>query len=185
MDLLLNATPVALWHQIIHEAQTMCDVTLKEDLESYLVFLMVRYTDRPEVVKNIVAYEFLRSVQLTAKKRQTALQEVGDQCLIFAGLFPHLADKRLVRISYFVDMGQSAYSLLSKNHNDLYGSLAKQFVGLMDVLQSVRQFSKDHTDLLPLQAYELWNDTGSQRAYSVLKKVTQATPVLIDIKRKK
>jgi hypothetical protein len=184
MHLLLNATPIALWHQIIHEAQAMCDVTLKEELESYLVFLMVRYTNKPEVVKNIIAYEFLRGIKLSLAKRQKALQEVGDQCLIFAGLFPHIADKRLVRISYFIDMGQSAYATLSTAQNDIYALLAKQFVGLMDILQSIKQFSKDHIDLSPLEAYELWNDTGSKRALSVLKQYTQSTPIFIDIKNK-
>jgi hypothetical protein len=74
-------------------------------------------------------------------------------------------------------MGQSAYGTLAKTRNDLYGSLAKQFVTLMDVLQSVRHHSPQVPDLLPLQAYDLWNETGSQRAMTILKHYTQAMPV--------
>ena len=184
MKLLLNSTPIALWHEIIHEAQAMCDIRLIEELEAYLVFLMVRYTNKPEVVKQIIAYEFLQGINKSSAKQQDALQAVGDQCLIFAGLFPHMANKRLVRISYFVDLGQSAYANISRTNSDIYGLLSRQFVPLMDILQSIRQYSKENTDLLPLEAYELWNDTGSRRALSALKKYTHSTPVLIDIKNK-
>lgn len=184
MKLLLNSTPVALWHEIIHEAQMMCDITLLEELETYLVFLMIRHTNKPEVVKQVVAYEFLRNLNKTCGERQQTLQAVGDQCLILAGLFPHIAAKRLVNIRYFVDMGQSAYANISRARNDIYALLARQFVSLMDILQSIRQYSKEYVDLLPLEAYELWSETGSQRALSVLKKYTHSTPVLIDIKNK-
>jgi hypothetical protein len=101
--------------------------------------------------------------------------------LLFSGLFPKIAEKRLVKISYFVNMGQSAYGTLARTHHDLYASLAKQFVTLMDVLQSVRRHTSDFPDLLPLQAYDLWNETGSKRALRILKQYTQATPVTMKI----
>lgn len=179
MTLLVESTPIALWHKIIHEAEATCSMTLPDDLESYLVFLLARYINKPEMVKEIMAQDFLKGLKLTAKLREVALQEVGDKCLIFTGLFPKIAEKRLVKISYYVNLGQAAYGHISKKHTDLYYSLAQQFVGLMDVLQSVRVYSKEHPDLLPLQAYDLWSDTGSQRALSVLKGYTNGIPLRI------
>jgi hypothetical protein len=179
MDLLLNSTPVALWHRIIHDAETSCDINLNEELEAYLVFLLVRYTTKPEIIKQIMASEFLNSFKLSPKQRGQALQEVGDKCLLFSGLFPSLSEKRFVKIGYFVNLGQSAYAAVSSTHNDLYYSLAHQFVPLMDILQSVRLYSKKCLDLLPLQAYELWNETGSQRALNVLKQYTSCVPLKI------
>jgi len=184
MKLLLNSTPISLWHEIIHEAQGVCDIVLKEELEAYLVFLMMRYTSRPEIAKKIIAHEFLTGLKAAFAKRQAALRDVGDQCLLLAGLFPHVADKKQVKIRYFVDLGQSAYAMISDAANDVYASLAAEFVALMDILQSIRQYSKDHADLLPLEAYELWSETGSQRALSVLKRYTQSSPILVDIKNK-
>ena len=101
------------------------------------------------------------------------MKEVGDHCLLFAGLFPRAAEKRLVKISYFVGLGQGAYSTISQCTDDLYGLLALQFVVLTDVLQSIRQ----GYDLLPLEAYEQWNDTGSQRALRILQEYTKSTPI--------
>jgi hypothetical protein len=74
-------------------------------------------------------------------------------------------------------MGQTAYDRISKKRSDIYYSLARQFVELMDVLQSLRIYSTQHPDLLPIEAYDLWNETGSQRALSVLQQYTDCTPI--------
>lgn len=175
MRLLLGSTPTALWQGIIHEAESQCTIKLREEIESYLVFLLMRYMDKPELLKHIVATEFLNGLHETRNQQLNTFQAVGDKCLLFSGLFPHMAEKRLVKISYFVNMGQAAYATISKKSNDLYGMLASQFVPLMDVLQSIRG-SKNFAELMPLEAYELWNDTGSQRAFRMLKIYTQSLP---------
>lgn len=178
MKILLNSTSVASWHEIIHEAERRCATVLNEELEAYLVFMLMRYLTKPEIVKQVMAKEFMASLQLSASHRELALRGVGDKCLLFSGLFPKMAESRLVKISYFVNLGQSAYGTLAKTHHDLYGSLATQFVTLMDVLQSIRQHSAEFPDLLPFQAYDLWNETGSKRALSILKQYTHAMPVM-------
>lgn len=38
MNILTNSTSTALWHDIVHEAETSCAVSLEEEIESYLVF---------------------------------------------------------------------------------------------------------------------------------------------------
>lgn len=177
MELLMHSTSTALWHDIIHHAEETCAINLNEELESYLVFLLIRYIDKPELIKQIIATQFLTAIQSGPAKREQTLRAVGDQCLLFTGLFPRMAEKRLLKLSYFVQMGQAAYIGLSMKQNDLYGALAEQFVSLMDILQSIRQYN-NCPDLLPLQAFEQWHDTGSQRALKVLKQYTDAIPFI-------
>ena len=177
MKLLVNSTPTSLWYQIIHEAEAACEIPLEAEVESYLVFLMMRYTSKPEIARHIMATDFLKAYGSGPHQRQLVLQEVGDKCLLFSGLFPGIAEKRLVKVSYFVNLGQSSYATLSKTENDLYCSLSNQFVALMDVLQSLRQYSDQFPGMLPLQAYELWVETGSQRALSALKQYTHGIPI--------
>ncbi len=177
MNILVNSNSTALWHEIIHEAEKSCATILDEEIEAYLVFLLMRYLLKPEIAKQIVAEEFLAGLQLRSTEREIALQGVGDKCLLFSGLFPKMAESRLVKISYFVNMGQSAYGNLAKSQHDLFASLAKQFVSLMDVLQSVRHHSGEVPDLLPFEAYDLWNETGSQRALAMLKQYTRSIPI--------
>lgn len=185
MTLLLSTTSIALWHDIIHEAEAACTITLKEELEAYLVFLLARYANKPEIVKHIIANQFLESLNYGPHKKQLAMQELGDKCLIFSGLFPHLADKRMVKINYFINMGQSAYAAISTKSSDLYGMLAGEFVSLMDILQSIRCYSKEIVDLLPFEAYDLWNESGSKRALKILQQHTKATPIVINAGKNK
>jgi hypothetical protein len=174
MNLLTNTSSVALWQETIRDAQQACAVTLKSELEAYLVYLLIHYTNKPDLAKQVMAIKFLESLQLHKERRLILLQEVGDQCLLLTGLFPHIVVKRHVKINYFVGLGQAAYANVSKKATDLYHSLAMHFIVLMDVLQSIRQCS----DLLPLQAYEQWSELGSQRAFKVLQNYTLGVPIL-------
>ncbi len=180
MKLLLpHPDTLSLWRKIIHEAEAVCSVTLTEILESHLAHLLFRYTNKPELAKQILALEFLNGVDLPPHQRETALQEVGDKCLLVSGLFPKLAEKRHVKIGYFVNLGRSAYSSISHNEEDFYDNLSRYFVPMMDTLQSIRHYSSEFPDLLPLDAYELWHETGSQRALKTLQIYTRATPISI------
>lgn len=172
MHVLTSDNAVSLWHDTIRTAENRCAITLNAELEAYLVSLLVRYTNRPDIFEKAIALAFLNAMQSRAFKQRVALQSVGDECLLFAGLFPRLAEKRNVKIRYFVDLGQSAYATLSQQANDLFGILAFQFVSLMDVLQSIRP----HADLMPIEAYEQWSELGSQRALQILNEMTNGMP---------
>ena len=119
MSLLHDATPLALWHHVVQEAEVACSITLKQDIEAYLVFLLMKYTTQPEVLKQIIALEVLESMTLKHQQRAMVLQEVGDKCLLFSGLFPGLAQKRLTKLSYFVRVGQAAYGHISEKKKNL------------------------------------------------------------------
>ena len=47
-SLILHPTPMALWYSLICEAQKEVSVQLKTELESYLVFLLMRFHQRYE-----------------------------------------------------------------------------------------------------------------------------------------
>jgi hypothetical protein len=177
MKLLINPNPNGLWRDIIHEAEANCRSKLQVELEAYLVNLLVRYSTQPELASQIMATQFLEGAKLSPSERAVALQHVGDSCLLYSGLFPGIAEKRRVKISYFIDMGRSAYSTISTTSNDLYDLLTKSFVAIMDLLQSLRSYSKHHPDLMPLQAYDLWNESGSQRALRTLRQFSNASPM--------
>jgi hypothetical protein len=177
MKVLVNSSPLSLWQNVIQEAQYICSTELQKDLELYLISLLMRYMNKPEFVCQAVAPQLLQGLNTNeSKHREPLLQKVGDSCLLLSGLFPNHADKRLVKLSYFIKIGQGAYIAISKTSNDIYSLLAQQFVSIMDILQSIRQYAKEIPDLLPLQAYDLWNETGSQRAFRILKQYSQATP---------
>jgi hypothetical protein len=167
-----NAT--SEWHSLVCEASNFCHIELTEDLESYLVFMLMRFTDAPDIAHSVLALEFLGSAHQVGKQRQQTLRDVGDTCLLFTGFFPGRAQRRRVRISYYIKLGKTAYSSLSGCSKDsmspLFTDLSDQFVPLMDVLQSMRELESSCLSLDALQAEEIWNDTGSQHALETLHK---------------
>jgi len=171
--LVLHPTETSQWYALVNEAQLACKLRLNEELESYLVFLLMRFSSQPDVTSSVLAIDFLSGVQAGGQNRHEKLRDVGDKSLLFSGLFPGLAEKKHVRISYFVDLGQSAYGTLSiegsRNVARLFADLCQRFVPLMDVLQVMRDMSTDNPQILPLSAQELWHDTNSQYALSLFK----------------
>jgi hypothetical protein len=168
-QLILEPTSQAQWQSLVHDAQALCGRNLDETLESYLVFLLMRFTDKPHSLSRIMASDYLQSQFSSGEQRVERLRDVGDHCLLFSGLFPQLAERRLVRVSYFVNLGQSSYlqlsDLLDRSWSLVYGHLSAAFVILMDVLHAMRQLDGQSV-LTPLQAMDLWQDTGSHRCYT-------------------
>ena len=164
--LILLPTDTAQWYNLIYEAQQQRSIHLCEDLESYLVFLLMRFTEKPELASSVLAMDFFASNDATGQQRQQLLQELGDKCLLLSGLFPGRAQRKRVRVSYFVDIGQSAYAELGQQNFD---AIAASFVSMMDVLQALRDNSNP---LTPLEAQELAQDVNSESAKQTLNNLT-------------
>ena len=181
--LVVHGNATEEWLSLVHEAEAAAAYHLDEEMQSYLVFLLMRFTERPEMASAILAVEYLESLHATGHIAQDQLRNVGDKCLLYSGLFPQRAQRRRVKIGYFVDLGRSAYQQLAERVEnsaaDMYQRLAGTFVSLMDVLQAMRGLDTTAKHLDPLQAFELWQDTGSRYALNTLHKRTRATPLVL------
>lgn len=172
-------TSITQWKDLVSDASNLCQIYLPEDLESYLVFLLMRFMTAEQIAKKSMGLELLTSANRSGALRSLALRDVGDQCLIYSGLFPARARRKLVRVSYYVNIGKSAYLLLATNSKEqdcnLFTTLSNKFVYLMDILQAMREIDGGKTILDPLMAEELWHDTGSAHALHILKQFTVST----------
>ncbi len=179
-DFMLRPTATALWQALVSEAEERSQCRLNEEQESYLVFLLIRFLKHASLGGQPVALDYLTSQTLSGQMRSERLRDVGDQCLLLSGLFPRRAERRRVKTSYFVQLGRSAYNQLSESAlngmGSLYQGLAEGFVDLMDVLHAIRRLDHASPWLEPLEAMELWQDTGSRLARRSLQAVTGATP---------
>jgi hypothetical protein len=177
-EIILQPTAAAEWQNLVKEAEKTGHFELGEELESYLTFLLMRFTQKPEMAKSVLALEFLNGLEETGRQRIEKLRDVGDKCLLVSGLFPGRAEKRRVRISYFVELGINAYAVLAQSpqrYAKLYILLQESFVILMDTLHVIRSLSGQEQSLTPLQAQELWVDTASPHARAILRRASQAT----------
>jgi len=182
-ELVIRSSATEEWLSLVHEAEAAAACPLDEEMQSYLVFLLMRFTEKPELAASVLTVEYLQSMQATGRVGHEQLRDVGDKCLLYSGLFPRRAERRRVKISYFVNLGRSAYQHLSEQmeHSTavLYHRLAGTFVSLMDILQTMRALGTRSDHLDALQAFELWRDTGSRRALRILHKTSQATPLVL------
>lgn len=141
-QLILHPTDISQWHALVNEAQAATQLILSENTESYLVFLLMRFSQGPKLIESIVALDFLESVPKPRPLRMQLMRDVGDKSLLFCGLFPGIAERRHVSLNYFSEMGQAAYltvgELEDKPSSDLYFQLSKQFARLQQILQAMR-----------------------------------------------
>lgn len=176
-QLILDSSELSQWHTLVHEAELDYGCHLDEAMQSYLVFTLMRFSKNPQLNAHALALDYLTSHHLPNNLRSEQLRDIGDQCLLVSGLYPQSTEKRQVSAAYYVDLGRSAYHHIStvtqKGIAELYQQLAESFVLLMDLLQTIRQYSAPA--LQPISALDLWHQTGSRAALNQVSR--NATPL--------
>lgn len=138
----LHAGPAAqLWYELVREGEARMHTRLPEDVESYLVFVLHRHQADAQLGARTMALECLHGLECTGTARCDALRDVGDRCLLIAGLFPALARRRNVGPDYYASLGQAAYGevavLARAGHAALFMQLARGFGAMRQVLAGV------------------------------------------------
>lgn len=142
-ELILESSAAATWQRVLQEAAQRVSFPLDEERESYLILTLLHYLSRPELVRGVLALRFLDALAEYGEYRKTRLRDVGDQCLIYAGLFPEQAARRRVSHRYFIDLGRTAYSEVAQGTPSslgvLYERLSRTFDSLAEVLSALRE----------------------------------------------
>ncbi|HLT44635.1 MAG TPA: hypothetical protein VK000_08240 [Luteimonas sp.] len=142
MSVIRQGAAAALWQDAIREALAGCGRTLDESQESYLVFVLLRHQRDERLLARVQALEWFDAQQREGSARRDALRDVGDRCLLVAGLFPDLAQRRRVAVDYFVDLGSGAYQGVADAGHDAYAALfahlAASYRELVSALRGLR-----------------------------------------------
>lgn len=163
-QLILHPTDMSQWHALVNEAQASTRLILHENMESYLVFLLMRFSQSPELAESVLAIDFLNAMQTVGSQQIEALRAVGDKSLLLCGLFPGIAERRHVNLSYFTDMGQAAYLTVSELQGaeaPLYQELSSKFTTLQEILSALNALDYS-LDLEPAPDYPDLPSAGAQ-----------------------
>lgn len=140
MTTVRNGSATALWQELIREGAQRRHLALGEELESYLVFALMRHAGDGMLGARIMALEWLNAHERPL--RPDHLRDVGDRCLLIAGLFPRHAEGRRVDTRYYVDLGRGAYASAATRaprcERTLFDHLAEAFGSLVSVLDAIR-----------------------------------------------
>ncbi|MCR4306901.1 MAG: hypothetical protein NUV42_02930, partial [Candidatus Yonathbacteria bacterium] len=104
--ILTSSKEVALWYILVNDAQYRIGCQLPTDIESYLVFLLMRYMRKREMAGSVLAIEFMEGLNSQGVEKKDTLKEIGDTCLLYAGLFPKRARRLRVPDDYFANLGR-------------------------------------------------------------------------------
>ena len=143
MSSIRTGAPAEVWQALVLDACERSGHRLDESRESYLVFALLRYQRDEFLLARAQALEWLHAQSQVGTARLDALQEVGDRCLLIAGLFPGLAQRRRVSVDYFVDLGRGAYRDVAESGRSatalLFAQLAESYRDLVRVLRAMRE----------------------------------------------
>lgn len=164
----VEPTATAEWHTLVQAAGEACGTRLDEPVEAYLVFMLMRFSDRTGIGRRALALEFLEGLRDPDGAGTDRLRDTGDECLLVCGLFPQRVRRRHVPFSYYVGLGRGAYGTLARSgaasDTEPFDALAEGFLRLMELLQAMR--AGDSAQRLgPLEAAELAQQTGSRAAW--------------------
>lgn len=172
-------TAMEEWYELVRQAESSSGLIVGKELEYYLVNLLLRFMNKPELANTVLGLEYLLAEQEEGFGRWEALRNVGDECLLYSGLYPARVQKRRCSVSYYVKLGQRSYSSAAKQLRKeselsvLLDQVGSSFVRLMDVLQSIRAMEDSEQQLSLIQAVDLWHDTGSEIARKIISQHTK------------
>lgn len=142
-----EGTSVSLWTELIKEGEAKTNITLSENEESYIVFMLQRFLRKTEFASLPFAISYLESLLLDSKNYQRAvLNDTADASLIMAGFFPERAKRLCVSSSYFMQISRSCFLELAticdyfkhRGESSLYREVGMNIPNLAAVLYSVK-----------------------------------------------
>jgi hypothetical protein len=171
----------------LHGALARQHLAVEDQTEHYVVNLLTLFA-RSEALydgspgarlKPLVAMLCEALEAPTPVERNRALQRLGDVSLFIAGFFARSFATRLVDVDYTIAMGGRAYGALAQRIGHgrgrvlaaVFTELSQKFQPLVDALNDISESSWHHSDADILRLYEVWLKTGSQRCYSILKRL--------------
>ena len=105
-------------------------------------------------------------------RQRANLKQIGDLSLFMSGFFADSLSRKLVDVDYYVSIGGTAYTALSRYETDafspVFAELADNFVRFVDVLSEVSERASCASNADLLRLYERWLRTGSRRSGQLL-----------------
>jgi hypothetical protein len=170
--LLREQSPAEYFKELVESALARQHVQAGDLTEYYLVNLLCQYirldarADRAEHFEPL-AIRLGRALESGGSEQRARLRSIGDFSLFMSGFFSDSFRRGLVDVDYYKSMGEYAYGSLSRRDEDtfaeVFGELARKFVGFMDVLADISERTALTSTPDVLRLYEKWLRTGSER----------------------
>ena len=169
---LREQTPAEYFKELVDSALARQHVQAGEFTSYYLVNLLCQFV-RPDARTvagdhgQPLAFRLKRALESGGSEQRARLRDLGDFSLFTSGFFSDSLQRQSIDVDYYVSMGEYAYGSLSRRDDDafsdVFGDLARRFVGYMDVLADVSERTALTSCNDVLRLYEKFLRTGSIR----------------------
>ena len=170
--LLREQAPAEYFKELVDSALVRQRIQAGDLTAYYLVNLLCQFV-RPDargpndLDAEPLAIRLTRALQTGGSEQRARLRSLGDFSLFMSGFFSDSLGRRTIDVDYYVSMGEYAYGSLSRRDEDafaeVFGELARKFVGYMDVLADISERTALTSSADLLRLYEKWLRTGSSR----------------------
>jgi hypothetical protein len=139
----------------------------------YVVNLLTGFLQRPaEDDETPLAFRLADALDAAGMRQRASLKQIGDFSLFVSGFFADSLNRKHVDVDYYVSIGGTAYTALSRHETDtfspVFAELADNFVRFVDVLSEVSERASLGSNVDLLRLYERWLKTGSRRSGQLL-----------------
>jgi hypothetical protein len=167
--------PTEFFSDAVKDALKQRKISSSPLANEYLVKLLTHYiftdnlfdeTSGGKKTRSTLAELYLKAMNAEPSIRADLLKKLGDTSLYISGFFSESLNRKVVDLSYYVNMGETAFHSLSTTVNeeaysDLFKDFSKQFVKYMDVLNYISQQANLQNNSNLLKLYENYQKTGS------------------------
>ena len=147
--LLQEQTPAEYFKGLVETALSRQHLRATELTSYYLVDLLCRFVRPDRRIPFLdeqgqpLALRLAKALDSGGMEQRARLRNLGDFSLFTSGYFSDSLRNRAVDVDYYVSMGEYAYGSLSRRDTDafgeVFGELARKFVGYMGVLADVSE----------------------------------------------
>ena len=175
----LYTRETAHWYALLGSVQAQNRRFIEQEVESYLVHLLQYMSGNISSTNRRVLTGVKAEFQPAREKHLVKVQEVAEQCLLVAGLFPEYARKSGISLVHFMENGHRAYQDLANAvpESKVYVYIAGHFVEVIDILQRLGELCGACYPLDLIQACELWQETGSHHGLEFIINKTKSLPI--------
>jgi hypothetical protein len=157
---------VEFFKELVDEALAHQHLNAGELTSFYVVNLLAGYLERPAADGDApLAFRLADALESGGLRQRATLKEIGDLTLFTSGFFSDSLRGKLVDLDYYVSIGGTAYTALSRHETDTFSSvfaeLAEKFTAFVDVLSEVSERTSCTSNADLLRLYERWLKTGS------------------------
>jgi hypothetical protein len=173
----------SFFRQSLREALEERKIETYPFVEMYLVDLLNHYLLATNLfseeemtgkrTRETLAEMMLRAATASQRQRYDLLKKLGDSSLYISGFFADSFQRKIIDVDYYIEMGASAYSSLSREANEdtfarMYLEIAQKFNLFVDVfmLMGRKTMSAEPDNILRLM--EVHAKTGSTLAQDIL-----------------